>query len=62
LPDRNPKAKVAIVNGMLCYFPPLIVLQGMLKVFGNNVDKMKMEVRVEVENFFLVKHLKSFIS
>jgi len=36
---------------MLCYFPPLVVLQGNARVFGNNVDKTKVEIRVGVENF-----------
>ncbi len=36
---------------MLCYFQPLVVLEGNVRVFEKNVDKNKMEVRVGVENF-----------
>ncbi len=36
---------------MLCYFPPPTILQGNARVFGKNVDKTKMEIRVGVENF-----------
>jgi hypothetical protein len=40
------------VNGVLCYLPPSVILQGNVRVFGKNVDKIKVEVRVKVENFF----------
>jgi hypothetical protein len=46
------KLLVLSVNGMLCHFPPSTIVQGNAKVFGNNVNKTKMEVRVGVENFF----------
>jgi hypothetical protein len=36
---------------MLCYFPPLVVLEGNARVFGKNVNKTRMEVRARVENF-----------
>jgi hypothetical protein len=42
------KLLVLNVNIMLCYFPPLVVLQGNAKVFGKDVDKTKVEVRVGV--------------
>jgi hypothetical protein len=31
--------------------PPLVVLQGKVRVFGKNVDKTKMEIKAKVENF-----------
>jgi hypothetical protein len=34
---------------MLCYFPPLVVLQGNVRVFGKNVNKTKVEVKVGVK-------------
>jgi hypothetical protein len=36
---------------MLCYFPPLAIMQGNAKVFGKNVDKTNVEIKVGVENF-----------
>jgi hypothetical protein len=42
---------VLSVNGVLCYFPPLVVLQGNVRMFGQDVDKTKVEVRVRVQNF-----------
>jgi len=47
------------VNGVLCYFPPLAILQRNVKVFGRNVDKAKMEVKARVEDF-LVKAFEKF--
>jgi hypothetical protein len=40
------------MNGVLCYFPPLVALQGDARLFGRNVDKAKVEVRIEW-NIFL---------
>jgi hypothetical protein len=51
------KLLVLNVNGMLCYFQPSAILQGNARVFGKNVD----EVRVKVENF-LSKAFQKFIS
>jgi hypothetical protein len=48
------------VNGVLCYFSPLAISQGIARVFGRNVDKAKVEVRVGVQIFFL-RHLKSLM-
>jgi hypothetical protein len=45
------KLLVLIVDGMLCYFPPLVVLQGNVRMFGKNVDQTKVEVKTRVENF-----------
>jgi hypothetical protein len=40
------------INGVLCYFPPSIVLEWNARKFGKNVDKAKVEIRMED---FLVK-------
>jgi hypothetical protein len=37
------------VNGMMCYFPPLVVLQGIVRIFGKNVKKTKVEIRARVK-------------
>jgi hypothetical protein len=55
------KLLVLNVNGVLCYFLPSILLQGNVRVFGKSVNKTKVEVRIEVENF-LRRHFKSFIT
>jgi hypothetical protein len=39
------------VNGVLCDFTPSAILQGNARVFGRNVGKSKVEVRVGVEDF-----------
>ncbi len=39
------------VNGVLCYFPHCVVLQGNAQVFGKNIDTMKMKVITTVEHF-----------
>jgi hypothetical protein len=44
---------------MLCYFPPSAILQGNAKVFGRNVDRAKVEVRVGAE-IFLSKAFEKF--
>jgi hypothetical protein len=44
---------------MLCYFPPLVILQGNVRVFGRNVDRAKVEVRIGVE-IFLSKIFEKF--
>jgi len=46
---------------MLCYFPPSVVLQGNARVFGKNVDKTKVEVRVGMEKIFSKKFQKFHI-
>jgi hypothetical protein len=43
----------------MCYFPPLVVLQGIIRVFGKNVKKTKVEIRPGV-NFFLSKAFQKF--
>jgi hypothetical protein len=44
---------------MLCYFPPSTILQGNVRVFGRNVDRAKVEVRIGVE-IFLFKTFEKF--
>jgi len=45
------KLLVLNINGMFCYFPPLVVLERNVKVFGKNVNKTKVKVKVGMENF-----------
>jgi hypothetical protein len=45
------KLLVLSINGVLCYFPPLVVLERNARVFGKNVNNTKMEVRARMENF-----------
>jgi len=49
-PLRPKKLLILSVNGVLCDFPPLAILQGNVRVFGRNVDKSKVEVKAEVED------------
>ncbi len=58
-PLRPKKLLIFNVNGMLCYFPPSAILQGNAKVFGRNVDRAKVEVRVGAE-IFLSKAFEKF--
>jgi hypothetical protein len=50
------------VNGVLCYFPPSIVLQGNVRLFGRNVDKAKVEVRARLEDFLLKAFEKIYVA
>jgi hypothetical protein len=45
------KMLVFNVNGVLCYFPPSIILQGNAKMFGKKVDKTKVEVKAGIKNY-----------
>jgi hypothetical protein len=45
------KLLVLNINGVVCYFPHLVVLQGNARVFRKNVDKTKMKVRIGVKVF-----------
>jgi len=47
------------LNGVLCYFPPSVILQGNARVFERNVDKAKVEVRIGVEDI-LAKAFQNF--
>jgi hypothetical protein len=52
LSSFEPKKMLVFnANGMLCYFPPLVVLQGNVRMFGKNINKTKVKVRVGMENF-----------
>jgi len=52
LSSLEPKKSLVFrINGMLCYFPPSVILQWNAKVFGKNVDKTKVEVRAKVQSF-----------
>jgi hypothetical protein len=50
-PFQPKKFLIFIVNGVLCYFSPLVILQRNVKVSGRNVDRAKVQVKVGVENF-----------
>jgi hypothetical protein len=43
------KLLVFSINGVMCYFPPLVVLQGIVIMFGKNVKKTKVEIRAGVK-------------
>jgi hypothetical protein len=45
-----------------CYFPPFTLLQGYARVFGRNVDKAKVEVKVGVEDFLTRAFEKFYIT
>jgi hypothetical protein len=45
-----------------CIFPPSAILQGNVKMFGRNVDKAKVEVKVGVEDFFAKAFEKNYIT
>jgi hypothetical protein len=53
------KLLVFNVNGVLCYFPPLTIMQRNAKVFGKNVDKTKVEIKIGI-NIFLSKAFQKF--
>jgi hypothetical protein len=50
-PFGSKKLLIFCINGVLCYFPPLVALQGDVRLFGRNVDKAKVEVRIEWKIF-----------
>jgi hypothetical protein len=53
------KLLIFSVNGVLCYFPLLVVLQGNARVVVRNVDKVKVEVKAKME-VFLAKVFEKF--
>jgi hypothetical protein len=59
-PIELKKLLVLSFNGMLCYFPPLVVLQGNARVFRRNVDKTKVEVKARMESFLMTKAFERF--
>jgi len=50
------------INGVLCYFPSSTILQGNVRVFGRNVDKAKVEVRVGAEDFLMKTFEKFYVA
>jgi hypothetical protein len=44
------KLLVFSMNGMLCYSPPLAILQGNARVLGKSVNKTKVGVKAKMEN------------
>ncbi len=53
------KLLVFNVNGVLCYFPPLTILQGNARVLGKNVNKTKVEIKIGIK-IFLNKAFQKF--
>lgn len=53
------KLLISNVNSVLCYVPQCVILQGNAQVFGRNIDKSKVEVRVGISNIFFPMILKS---
>ncbi len=49
------------MNGVLCYFPQYVISQDNVRVFGRNIDKSKIEVRVVVEHFLVNAFQKFYI-
>jgi len=49
------------VNGVLCYVPQCVVLQGNAQVFGRNINKSKVEVRTGIKHFLSNVFLKFYI-
>jgi hypothetical protein len=41
------------MNGVLCYFPHIVVLQGKQRVKGRNIDRNKEEARARVQHFII---------
>ncbi len=50
------------VNGVLCYFPLLVVLQGNVRMFGRIVDKVKVEVNARMEDFLVEAFEKFYVT
>jgi len=50
------------VNGVLCYFPPLDILQGNARMFGRNVNKAKVEFKTGVEDFLTKTFEKIYVA
>lgn len=47
------KLLILNMNGVLCYFPHIVVLQGKQHVKGRNIDRNKEEARVGVQHFII---------
>jgi hypothetical protein len=50
-----------IMNGVLCYFQQCAALQGNVRMFGINIDSMKVEVRARMEHFLSMAFENSYI-
>ncbi len=50
------------VNGVFCYFPQFVILQRNARVFGRNIDKNKVEVRVGMKHFLTHTFEKFYIT
>ncbi len=47
------KLLILNMNGVLCYFPHIVVLQGKQRVKGRNIDRNKEEARARVQHFII---------
>jgi hypothetical protein len=58
----EPKKMLILnINGVLCYFLHLVILQGNAKVFGKMLTRPKWKLELEWK-IFLLWHFKSFMS
>jgi hypothetical protein len=55
----STKLLIFTINGVLCYFPLLVVLQGNARVVVTNVNKAKVEGKAKMETF-LAKVFEKF--
>jgi len=60
LPSQK-KLLIFNMNVVLCYFPQYVILQDNVRVFGRNIDKSKIEVKVGVEHFLVNAFQKFYI-
>ncbi len=60
-PFESKKLLILNMNGVLCYFPQYVISQDNVRVFGRNIDKSKIEVRVIVEHFLANAFQKFYI-
>ncbi len=49
--NRPKKLIILSFNGLLCYFPHSVVWHGNAWMFGKNIDKKTVEVKIRVEHF-----------
>jgi hypothetical protein len=49
------------MNGMMCYFPKCVVLQGNYHVRGSNIDNSKLELRVKMKKILSQAFKKNYI-
>jgi len=48
---KPEKLLILNVNGLLSYFPHSVVQHGNAQIFGRNIDRSKVEVKIGVEHF-----------